>query len=326
MLNFKTILAGSVAALIAGTALTPAMAAPGFSGKSGKQMSSRFFETYDTNNDGVVTTADIETKRKADFSKADTAGDGMITLEEWKVFAAERAAERGNDRTVRMFQRFDANGDGQVTREDFLAQAERMTARMDKMKERMGKRMANMRDGKGPNGEGMQGMTSRGDGPRDGKQGMAGRSDGPRKQGMMAGKHHGGKGMRGEMMRGMFAQVDLDSDGKISKEELGKLADKLFANGPLDLDGFRAVTAEFKEPMYVRSFQRLDTNGDLTINFDEFMAPATKMIQRMDRNHDGVITKADFQKMKKEGRKGHKGQKGGRGGAQDQGQGQGQRG
>ncbi|GHB19945.1 hypothetical protein GCM10007094_04870 [Pseudovibrio japonicus] len=303
MLNFKTILAGSVAALIAGTALTPAMAAPGFAGKSGKQMSSRFFETYDTNNDGVVTTADIETKRKADFTKADTNGDGTISLEEWKVFAAERAAERGKDRTVRMFQRFDTNGDGQVTREDFLAQAERMTARMDKMQQRKSERMAKMRDGKGPNSEG--------------KQGKGSWNDGPRKQGMMAGKHHG-KGMRGEMMRGMFAQVDLDSDGKISQEELGKLADKLFANGPLDLDGFRAVTAEFREPMYVRSFQRLDTNGDLKINFDEFMAPTAKMIQRLDRNHDGVITKADFQKMRKDWRKGHKGQKGGRG---DQGQG-----
>ncbi len=189
MLNFKTILAGSVAALIAGTALTPAMAAPGFGGKSGKQMS-RFFETYDTNNNGVVTTADIEAKRKADFTKANTSGDGMITLEEWKVFAAERAAERGNDRTVRMFQRFDTNGDGQITRDDFLAQAERMTARMDKMKQRRGDRMAKMRDGKGPNGEGMQGMAGRGDGPRDGKQGKGGWNDGPRKQGMMAGKHH----------------------------------------------------------------------------------------------------------------------------------------
>ncbi len=308
MLNFKTILAGSVAALIAGTALTPAMAAPGFGGKSGKQMS-RFFETYDTNNNGVVTTADIEAKRKADFTKANTSGDGMITLEEWKVFAAERAAERGNDRTVRMFQRFDTNGDGQITRDEFLAQAERMTARMDGMQQRMAK----MREGKGPIGESMQGMAGRGDGPRDGKQGKGGWNDGPRKQAMMGGNHRG-KGMRGGMMRGIFAQVDLDSDGKISTEELGKLADKLFANGPLDLDGFKAATAEFKEPMYVRSFQRLDKNGDLTITMDEFMAPAQKLMQRLDRNHDGVITKADFAKMKRDGRKGYQGHKGGRGG------------
>ncbi len=98
------------------------------------------------------------------------------------------------------------------------------------------------------------------------------------------------------MMRGILPKLIWTSDGKISTEELGKLADKLFANGPLDLDGFKAATAEFKEPMYVRSFQRLDKNGDLTITMDEFMAPAQKLMQRLDRNHDGVITKADLQR------------------------------
>ncbi|KZK86331.1 transaldolase/EF-hand domain-containing protein [Pseudovibrio sp. Ad46] len=309
MMNFKTIMAGSVAALIAGTALSPAMAAPGFGGSFGKKMSSQFFTNFDTNKDGSVTTAEIEAKRKADFAKADTAGDGAITLEEWKVFAADRSSERSKDRSVRIFQRFDSNGDGQVTREEFLDQAERMTARMDKMKKRMGDRMAKMQDGKGGKG-------SWGDGPRDGKQGKDGWQKGPRD-----GKQ-GGKGMRGEMMGAMFAKVDLDKNGQISKDELSKLADQLFANGPVDLAGFRTIAAEFKEPMYVRSFQRLDANGDLKVTQEEFFAPTAQMMKRMDRNNDGVITSADFTKMKKDWRKGQKDRKGGHGHGYGKGQGQ----
>jgi Ca2+-binding EF-hand superfamily protein len=333
MMNFKTIMAGSVAALIAGTALSPAMAAPGFGGSFGKKMSSQFFTNFDANKDGSVTAAEIETKRKADFAKADTAGDGAITLEEWKVFAADRASERSKDRSVRIFQRFDSNGDGQVTREEFLDKAERMTARMDKMKKRMGDRMAKMQDGKGGKGswgDGKQGKDGKDGwqkGPRDGKQADAkqdkgGWGNGSRDQGMMSFGKHGGKGMRGEMMGAMFAKVDLDKNGKISKDELNKLADQLFANGPVDLAGFRTIAAEFKEPMYVRSFQRLDADGDLKVTQEEFFAPTAQMMKRMDRNNDGVITSADFKKMKKDWRKGQKDRKGGHGHGHGMGQGQ----
>ncbi len=312
MTKLKVFVAGSLAALIAGTALSPAMAAPGFAGGFAKERGTQFFTNFDANKDGSVTSAEIDAKRKADFAKADSVGDGSVTLEEWKVFAKDRSGERSSDRSVRIFQRFDTDGDGKVTRDEFLTQAERFTTRMDRMKKIMGDRMAMMKDGKGPRSEGM-----RGDGPRDqGKRGEGMSGNGPWDQDMMGfGKHGGkrgpgGKGMRGEMMQAMIAKVDLNSDGKISSDELNKLADKLFANGPVDLAGFRTLAAEFKEPMYVRSFQRLDTNGDLKISSEEFFAPTAKMMSRMDRNKDGVITSADFTKMKKDWRKGWNEQRG----------------
>ncbi len=290
MMNFKTVMAGSVAALIAGTALAPAMAGPGSGGIFGKKMSSQFFTNFDANNDGSVTAAEIEAKRNADFAKADTAGDGAITLEEWKVFVTDRAPERSKDRSVRIFQRFDMNGDGQVTREEFIERAERMTARMGQMKQRMGEHMAKVKDGKGSWADGQCGH---------GRTGF---------------DKHRGKGMRGKMMGAMFARVDLDKNGQISSDELSQLADKLFANGPVDLAGFRTISAEFKEPMSVRSFQRLDNDGNLQVTQEEFLAPTAEMMKRMDRNNDGVITSADFRKMKKGCGKGQKDHKGGRGG------------
>ncbi|SDQ87399.1 EF-hand domain-containing protein [Pseudovibrio sp. Tun.PSC04-5.I4] len=324
MLKMKSIFVGTMAVLIAGTALAPSvMAAPGAGGRSGDKMGTQFFSNFDTDKNGTVTQAEIDAARTADFKRADAAGNGNIGLEEWKAFAATRSTERGNDRSIRMFQRFDVDGNGQVTRDEFVNQTDRMTARMGQMKQRMADRGAKMKDGKG----------SWGQGSRDGKQGKGGyghhgmRGDGPREQGMFGKGMHGGKGMRGEMMGAMRAQIDLDRDGKISKDEMTKLADKLFANGPVDLAAFQKIATQFKQPMFVRSFQRLDTDGSLTVTQEEFFAPTAKMLDRMDRNNDGVITSADFNKMKKQWHKGQKDRKGGRDGQrQGQGQGQGQRG
>ncbi|WP_208979224.1 EF-hand domain-containing protein [Pseudovibrio axinellae] len=298
----KSIFAGSMAVLIAGTALAPAaMASPGERGRNAGNMGSQFFSTFDADSDGAVTAAEIETKRNGEFAKADSSGDGTITLEEWKVFAADKSNSRGQDRSIRIFQRFDTDGDGQVTRDEFLNQAERMTARMDRMQERKGERPAKMKDGK-------PGKGGWDEGRREGRQGKGGhhgmRDGGPR-----------GHGMMGQMM----AQVDLDRDGKVSKGELNTLADKIFTNGPVDLAGFQKITAQFKEPLYVKSFQRLDADGNLTVTQEEFFTPTADMMKRMDRNKDGVITKADFQKMKRGWHKGPKDGKGSRDGQGDRG-------
>lgn len=287
MAKTKVILAGALTAIIAGTALTPAaMAWPG--ARSGNDMNAQFLANFDADKDGTVTKAEMETVRAENFAKADASKDGAVDLEEWKVFAAEQGANRGNQMQVRIFQRFDANGDGSVTKEEFLDQAQRMKYGMNRMSKRFkGNRQApHGTPGKGPNVKAWGGPQDQaGFGPRGGN--------------------------HGQIMGAMMAQVDTDKDGQISEAEINALADKIFADGALTLDGFKKVTAEFRQPMFVRGFQRLDADGSLTVTKEEFTAQTTANFDRVDRNNDGVVTKADFERGAMRSNKGGKGGKNG---------------
>lgn len=90
------------------------------------------FEMLDTNADGQLTRAELESHRAARFAEADNNGDGMLSLEELQAQGAERAAKRA----ARMMEHLDANSDGQLTQEE-MAQGrrggglERMFGRVD---------------------------------------------------------------------------------------------------------------------------------------------------------------------------------------------------
>ena len=43
----------------------------------------------------------------------------------------------------------------------------------------------------------------------------------------------------------------------------------------------------------VRSFQRLDEDGDATVTLDEYVAPMSKIVERRDRNGDGALSRED---------------------------------
>jgi Ca2+-binding EF-hand superfamily protein len=112
-----------------------------------------FFDRVDANHDGVIDEAEAQAVRKAMFDRVDTNHDGYITQDEaeaarqrWRQRAEaaghklpERAgsgtwfakADTDGDRRIswaefdatghdRLFQRFDLNHDGMITREEFL--------------------------------------------------------------------------------------------------------------------------------------------------------------------------------------------------------------
>lgn len=76
---------------------------------AGGDRAQRWFGHLDTNNDGVISQAEVNQRQADRFAKIDTDGDGTITLEEFSA------------RSVAMFDTADADGNGEITQEEFTA-------------------------------------------------------------------------------------------------------------------------------------------------------------------------------------------------------------
>lgn len=310
MKPFKTIAIAALAASVAGTALTAGLPAYAQSGaanagggqnnqataeqslahmgerggyeyghgpRGGRRMANRIFERFDVDKDGAITQAEIEEVRTADFAAADTNGDGEISLEEFKAAFVERS----NDRMVRIFQRLDRDGDGIVTQAEADRAANRMFNRLD-------------RDGNGVVEKvrgGKRGHDSSGKKAEAGKRGEHGK------------RHaHGGRGGTAGMFMAVF---DTDGTGSVTREEFDAKRAELFAladtngSGSFTLEDFGPLWLAMNDARIVNMFQRADADGSLGITAEEQEQALSKMLNRVDRNGDGVITKSDFKRGQK---------------------------
>lgn len=103
--------------LVALTAGSIAMASPRGEGH-GKRGGPDFSE-LDTNGDGQITQADIQAAAETRFAALDSDGNGQVSREEMAAATEARKAERAERRIDAMMERADANGDGQVSLEEF---------------------------------------------------------------------------------------------------------------------------------------------------------------------------------------------------------------
>ena len=69
------------------------------------------FESFDVNDDGILTQTEIEEVRQSRLTEFDANGDGSLSLEEYQALWMEAMRERMVDR----FQAHDDDGDGLVT-------------------------------------------------------------------------------------------------------------------------------------------------------------------------------------------------------------------
>lgn len=96
-------------ALLAGALL----AAPAFAQGRGEGMA--MLMRADANGDGAITQAEAQTARAQMFTQMDTNGDGFLS-------EADRTGQGAGQGDGRMLRRADANSDGRITREEYMAQ------------------------------------------------------------------------------------------------------------------------------------------------------------------------------------------------------------
>ena len=104
-----------IAALLGGATLLGGVAIAGGWGRIVGRWASSLLESFDTNDDGKLTQAEIDGTRKANLTKFDTDGNGELSLVEYQALWAD-AMRRA---MVRQFQANDADGNGSVTVEEF---------------------------------------------------------------------------------------------------------------------------------------------------------------------------------------------------------------
>lgn len=315
MKPFKTIAIAALAAGVAGTALTTSTAAyaqggngkgwhmaGGKGGPGGRRGGARMMERFDVDGDGAITQEEVDEVTSKQFSETDADNSSSVDLEEFKV----EFAKRSKDRSVRVFQRLDRDGDGAVTTDEFTTVTDRLFSRFDRddngeLEMRGGQRG---RGGAGNFAEKADPDAINAEGKRQ--------ANGKRGEGRGHAMRHGprGHGGRPNPMVMLFDVFDTDNDGKITRAEFEEVRGKLFASadtdgsGAFSLEDFSDIWMTMNDAHVVRMFQRLDADGDLTITVEEQTARSSDMVERRDRNGDGVITKADFKKGK-HGKKRH---------------------
>lgn len=108
----------------------------------------------------------------------------------------------------------------------------------------------------------------------------------------------GGHGMQGMQRGGITAlmeRYDANKDGRLSQEEVDSNRTQWHSefdqdkSGDLAITEFEALWLRARREMMVREFQDFDRDGDGKLTLDEYKAPLTMLVTRMDRNGDGVL-------------------------------------
>ncbi len=87
----------------------------------------RLMEQLDTNGDGKLTKEEVDGVSQAKLAQFDTDKNGGLTLQEFQGLWLDFMRPQ----MVRGFQRFDADGDGSVTKAELEAPLDRMLQHMD---------------------------------------------------------------------------------------------------------------------------------------------------------------------------------------------------
>ena len=87
----------------------------------------RLFETFDTNDDGILTQAEVDKTRQDQFDKFDANKDGKLSLKEYETLWLDAMRKRMVDR----FQSHDDDGDAAVTLDEFQSRLSRVVRRLD---------------------------------------------------------------------------------------------------------------------------------------------------------------------------------------------------
>lgn len=120
-----------------------------------------------------------------------------------------------------------------------------------------------------------------------------------RGHGRRHGWRRGGKRRKMRRMRAMMNNYDVNGDQKLTFDELESGRKQQIEkfdrdnNGGISLQEFAPLWAELRRQRIIRTFQRMDRDGDGKITEEEFVKPAMRFARRLDRNGDGALSRED---------------------------------
>lgn len=132
-------------------------------------------------------------------------------------------------------------------------------------------------------------------------------------------RHHGrGKGerhMRGHRSAGrgldrLIEAFDADGDGGVTQEEIMTARETRLSefdannDGSLDLSEYEALWLDAMRERMVDRFQAHDDDGDGMVTVEEFNEDFARVVERRDRNDDGVLDSEDIRRPSGEHRDG----------------------
>lgn len=217
----------------------------------------------DTNGDGKISQDEFLAGATARFKTIDTQGKGSFTAAD--LAASPHAQKRMAGVAAALVKRIDTAGNGYITRDEFLAAAQKRFAKLDangdgkltpdELRPQHFPRVGAQIDETG-GGHGAKRMQTRFD---------------------KLDSNHDGVVSLDEYVAGasaMFAKLDPQNTGKVTAQQL--------ANSPHALERDNAVAGHV--------VKKLDTNGDGVVSLDEYLAGAKMRFGRLDKNGDGYIT------------------------------------
>lgn len=203
----KLVLAASAVALIAAcTGVAGAQGGPE-RGHGGGRHAAMLLQS-DSNNDGAVTRQEFDAGRDAMFARMDANSDGNVTAEEGRAarramfeqMREQRGEQRGERRQAR-WDRQDADSNGSISRDEFLARPSEHFTRLD------------------ANNDGQISADERPQRPERGERGQRGE----RRGGFMGADANNDSVLsRAEFAAQgaeMFQRLDANSDGRVTREE-----------------------------------------------------------------------------------------------------------
>jgi hypothetical protein len=196
--------------LVAASAAALATAACGFAqAQSGTNTSGGRHGIFqsDSNSDGVLTRAEFDAGRTAQFARLDADSNGQLTREEMRSDRGARGehrgrrGHRGGPGGTGGFQGADANSDGNITRDEFLARPIAMFERLD------------------ANSNGVIEASERPQRPERSAQNGERRERPDRPNPDTDGNGTFSRAEFTAMGAGMFERLDANSDGRVTQEE-----------------------------------------------------------------------------------------------------------